>query len=48
MGNLTELFSSVRLASRKLNLIDENKINAVLCRVADAAVAHTAEILEAN
>ncbi len=48
MGNLTELFSSVRLASRKLNLIDENKINAVLCRVADAAVAHTADILEAN
>lgn len=48
MGNLTELFSSVRLASRKLNLIDENKINTVLCRVADAAVAHTAEILEAN
>lgn len=48
MGNLTELFRSVRLASRKLNLIDENKINAVLCRVADAAVAHTAEILEAN
>ena len=42
------MFSSVRLASRKLNLIDENKINAVLCRVADAAVAHTAEILEAN
>ena len=48
MGNLTELFSSVRLASRKLNLIDENKINTVLCRVADAAVAHTADILEAN
>ena len=48
MGNLTELFRSVRLASRKLNLIDENKINAVLCRVADAAVAHTADILEAN
>ena len=48
MGNLTELFRSVRLASRKLNLIDENKINTVLCRVADAAVAHTAEILEAN
>ena len=42
------MFSSVRLASRKLNLIDENKINTVLCRVADAAVAHTAEILEAN
>ena len=48
MGNLTELFRSVRLASRKLNLINENKINAVLCRVADAAVAHTADILEAN
>ena len=30
MGNLTELFRSVRLASRKLNLIDENKINTVL------------------
>lgn len=48
MGNLTGLFSSVRQASRKLNLIDEQKINAVLCKVADAAVARTAEILEAN
>lgn len=48
MGNLTELFSSVRNASRKLNLIDENRINAVLCKVADAAIAHTDEILEAN
>lgn len=48
MGNLSELFGSVRRASRRLNLIDEEKINAVLCRVADAAVAHTTEILEAN
>ena len=48
MGNLTELFRSVHLAKSKLNLINENKINAVLCRVADAAVAHTADILEAN
>lgn len=48
MGNLTGLFSSVRQASRKLNLIDEQKINSVLCKVADAAVARTAEILEAN
>ena len=48
MGKLIGLFSSVRQASRKLNLIDEQKINSVLCKVADAAVARTAEILEAN
>lgn len=48
MGNLTELFKHARVASRKLNLIDENKINEVLNKVADAAIAHTDEILEAN
>lgn len=48
MGNLTEIFKGARTASRKLNLIDEKKINEVLLKVADAAVAHTDEILKAN
>lgn len=48
MENLTELFRKARKASRKLNLIDENRINDVLRKVADAAVAHTQDILAAN
>lgn len=48
MGNLTELFKSARMASRKLNLIEEDRINGVLNRVADAAVEATDEILAAN
>ncbi len=35
-------------ASRKLNLVGEDVINAVLNDVASAAEAHTAELLEAN
>lgn len=35
-------------ASRKLNLLSDEKINSVLCRVADAAVAATDAIVKAN
>ena len=35
-------------ASRKLNLLTADKINSILCRVADAAVANTEKILAAN
>ena len=35
-------------ASRKLNLLPAEKINSILCRVADAAVANTEKILVAN
>ena len=35
-------------ASRKLNLLPAEKINSILCRVADAAVANTEKILAAN
>ena len=35
-------------ASRKLNLLPAEKINSILCRVADAAVANTEKILLAN
>ncbi len=36
------------IASRKLNLVEESVIDAVLNDVADVAEAHTAELLEAN
>ena len=42
------LLERARVASRKLNLLDEEKINRVLCRVADEAVAGTDKILAAN
>ena len=48
MGKLTEIFEQVRLASRTLAFYDENKINEVLCAVADATEAQTSRILEAN
>lgn len=48
MGNLNDIFVAARRASRKLNIIDEAKINDVLLKVADAAVTHTDEILAAN
>ncbi len=35
-------------ASRQLNLLPTDKINRILCRVADAAVANTENILKAN
>ena len=48
MGKLTEIFEQVRLACRTLAFYDENKINEVLCAVADATEAQTSRILDAN
>lgn len=48
MGKLTEIFEQVRQASRTLAFYDENKINEVLCAVADATEAQVSRILEAN
>ena len=48
MGKLTETFQRVREASRSLAFCDTEKINEVLCAVADATEAHTEDILLAN
>ena len=45
---LTDVFSKVKEASVTLALIEEGKINAILCDVADAAIANCDFILEAN
>ena len=47
MGKLTEIFEQVRQASRTLAFYDENKINEVLCAVADASEAQSDRIFEA-
>jgi glutamate-5-semialdehyde dehydrogenase len=46
--SLTPLFQSVVAASRRLALIDEHIINALLIRLANAAIDHTQIILDAN
>lgn len=46
--NINEVLHNVRQASRRLALMDEKQINEVLLAVADAAVQHSKEILEAN
>ena len=46
--DLTNTFRAVREASRKLAMMDTGKINEILRDVAEAAVDHTPEILEAN
>ena len=46
--NINEVLHDVRQASRRLALLDEKQINEVLFAVADAAVKHSKEILEAN
>ena len=46
--DLSKTFFAVRAASRKLALMDTEKINEVLRDVAAAAVEHTPEILSAN
>ena len=46
--NINEVLHDVRQASRRLALLDEEQINKVLLAVADAAVKHSREILEAN
>ena len=48
MGKLTETFQYVREASRNLAFCDTEKINEVLCAVADATEAHAEDILFAN
>lgn len=44
----TPIFEAVLNAGRRLNLLDERKINQVLIAVADAALARTGEILAGN
>lgn len=46
--NINEVLHDVCQASRRLALLDEEQINKVLLAVADAAVKHSREILEAN
>lgn len=46
--NLNETLEVVRLASRKLALLDTKKINEILIAVADAAVENIERILTAN
>lgn len=45
---LTDTFSKVREASRKLALLDENEINSILRDVAQAIIDNTPTILAAN
>ena len=45
---MNEIFQQAKQASRELNLLSEEKINAVLLHLADATEAAEAEILEAN
>ncbi|WP_299234753.1 glutamate-5-semialdehyde dehydrogenase [uncultured Bacteroides sp.] len=45
---LYETFQAVKLASRKLALLDVKLINEILVAVADAAIANNKAILEAN
>lgn len=46
--SINEVLHDVCQASRRLALLDEEQINKVLLAVADAAVKHSREILEAN
>lgn len=48
MSNLENTFRSVQVASRKLSMLSEQKINAALAALADAAVNDMPAILEAN
>lgn len=48
MTSLKSVFEAVRIASRKLNLLDEATINTVLRAVADEAVAQSEYILAEN
>lgn len=46
--NLTEIFQAVWIASRKLAMLDTEKVNHILCAVADRIETHTERLLEAN
>lgn len=45
---LKQTFENALAAGRELNMLDQDKVNGVLLKVADEAVARCAEILEAN
>lgn len=45
---IQNILEKAQSASRKLNLLPAEKINSILCRVADAAEANTDKILAAN
>lgn len=45
---IQNMLVNARDASRQINLLSTEKINSVLCKVADAAEANTSFILEAN
>ncbi|MCM1311538.1 MAG: glutamate-5-semialdehyde dehydrogenase [Bacteroides sp.] len=45
---LTHTFEQVKAASIKLALLETEKINRILCEIADAAVNHTEYLLEEN
>ncbi len=45
---LNKIFEAVRIASRKINRLDEDRINAILNKLADATVANADSIIEAN
>lgn len=46
--DLKQTFAHARRAARELNLLDVATVNAVLLQVAEAAIAHTAHILDEN
>lgn len=46
--NLTEIFQAVRIASRKLAMLDTERVNHILCAVADRIETHAERLLEAN
>ena len=48
ISEMKELFDATREASIQLALLDTETINQVLNDVADAAIAHTEEILASN
>ena len=45
---LNETFQAVKLASRKLALMEEKRINEILTAVSDAAISNKDIILDAN
>ena len=48
MNEILSQFRDARIASRNLLLVDKETINKMLLALADAAVANTAKIIEAN
>lgn len=48
MGKLTDIFQRVKVASRSLAFLSEERVNEVLCAVADATDKQIQRILDAN